>query len=174
MLITKIIGCILVIASSTGMGLYISSEVRGRVEDLRELKKLIVLLRGDIRFAKTPLPEAVNSIARRHEGVYKGFFTKVYEGLDNLSGVSFTQIWMEAVEKELINTSLGKKDKMYLLQFGENLGYLDKEMQMNTMDLYITQLEDEIGELSKAVKEKTYLYSSLGLMAGVFISIVML
>ncbi|NLK75839.1 MAG: hypothetical protein GX288_11215 [Clostridiales bacterium] len=174
MLLTKIIGCFLVITSSTSMGLYISSELKGRVEDLRELRKLMVLLRGDIRFAKTPLPEAINSIARRHEGVYKSFFTKVYVGLDELSGASFTQIWKEAVEKELDNTSLAKKDRLLLSQFGENLGYLDKEMQMNTMDLYITQLEDEIGELSKTVKEKSYLYSSLGIMAGIFISIVLL
>jgi stage III sporulation protein AB len=74
----------------------------------------------------------------------------------------------------LANTSLSKKDKLHLIGFGENLGYLDKEMQMNTFDLYISQLEEEITDLSKSVKEKAYLYNSLGIMAGIFITIIMI
>ena len=45
---------------------------------------------------------------------------------------------------------------------------------MNTLDLFLAQMEEEIYELSKTVKEKTYLYNSLGIMAGIFISIIMI
>ncbi|HWT27863.1 MAG TPA: stage III sporulation protein AB [Mobilitalea sp.] len=174
MLILKIIGCVLVVASSTGMGFFFSNELKSRIDDIKELRKLIVLLRGDIRYANTPLPEAVNAIARRHHGGFEIFLHKVSSRLQELSGITFPEIWKEAVEKELSNTSLSKKDKLQLIQFGDNLGYLDKEMQMNTLDLYISQMEDEIADLSKSVKEKAYLYNSLGIMAGIFISIIML
>ncbi|MBH1940197.1 stage III sporulation protein AB [Mobilitalea sibirica] len=174
MLITKIIGCLLVIISTTGMGMFFSNELRCRIEDLKELKKLILLLRGDIRYANTPLPEAISGIARRHNGGYETFLSKVSSKLNELSGITFSQIWKEAVEQELTKTSLTKKDKLHLVQFGESLGYLDKDMQMNTLDLYINQLEDETLELSKTVKEKAYLLNSLGIMAGIFISIIML
>lgn len=172
--ILKIIGCILVIASSTGMGFYFSGEMRCRIEDLRELKKLIGLLRGDIRYANTPLPEAINSINRRHSGRFQAFFAYVSEKLNELSGHTFSEIWKTAAEKELMNTSLAKKDKLHLVQFGENLGYLDKDMQMNTIDLYISQLEEEMKELTRTVKEKSYLYNTLGIMAGIFITIIMI
>lgn len=174
MIVMKIIGSILVITSSAGIGFFFSSEMKSRIEDLKELRKLIVLLRGDIRYANTPLPEAIHSIARRHDGTFKPFFHFIYEKLSELSGETFSQVWKEAVEKELCNTSLLKKDKLDLIQFGENLGYLDKEMQMNTLDLYISQIEDEIEDLSKNVKEKSYLFNSLGIMAGIFITIVMI
>lgn len=172
--IMKIIGCILVIASSTGMGFYFSSEMRCRIEDLRELKKLIGLLRGDIRYANTPLPEAINSINRRHSGRFQTFFAFVSEQLNELSGHTFSEIWRTAAEKQLMDTSLTKKDKLHLVQFGENLGYLDKDMQMNTIDLYISQLEEEIKDLAKTVREKSYLYNTLGVMAGIFITIIMI
>lgn len=170
----KIIGCILVVASSAAMGFFFSNEMKCRVDDLKELRKLIVLLRGDIRYANTPLPEAVSAIARRHHGSLERFFHKVSKKLQELSGLTFPAIWKEAVEIELADTSLSKKDKLHLIQFGDNLGYLDKEMQMNTLDLYISQLEDEIADLSKTMKEKSYLYNSIGIMAGIFISIIML
>ncbi len=174
MTIMKIIGCILVVVSSTGMGFYFSNEIRCRIEDLKELRKLIVLLRGDIRYANTALPEAIAVIARRHNGNYNAFFKYVSTKLNELSGHTFSQIWKEAVHTELNTTSLAKKDKLHLSQFGENLGYLDKDMQMNTFDLFISQLEDEIKDLSKTVKEKSYLYNTMGIMAGIFIVIIMI
>jgi stage III sporulation protein AB len=172
--IMKIIGCILVIVSSTGMGFFFSSEMRCRIDDLKELRKLIGLLRGDIRYASTPLPEAISSIHRRHSGRFSAFFQYISGKLNELSGLTFSEIWKDATEKELSDTSLTKKDKLNLVHFGENLGYLDKDMQMNTLDLYLSQLEEEIVDLSKSVKEKTYLYNSLGIMAGVFITIIMI
>jgi len=171
--IMKIIGCILVIGSSTGIGFFFSSEMKCRIENLKELKKLFGLLRGDIRYANTPLPEAISAIHRRQGGNFEPFFQYVSEKLQELSGLTFSDIWKTATELELANTALTKKDKLNLVHFGENLGYLDKDMQMNTLDLYLSQLEEEITELSKSVKEKSYLYNSLGIMAGVFITIVM-
>ncbi|MFU0828859.1 MAG: hypothetical protein ACFWTJ_15250 [Lachnoclostridium sp.] len=78
------------------------------------------------------------------------------------------------MSKELDNTSLNKKDLAALGQFGENLGYLDKDMQINTIDLYLEQIEEEIKDLSHNVKQKTYLYNSLGILGGIFITIIML
>lgn len=174
MFIMKIIGCILVITSSTGMGFFFSNEMRCRIEDLKELRKLIGLLRGDIRYANTPLPEAISSITRRHNGNYHAFFKYISTKLNEMSGHTFSEIWKEAVHKELSSTSLSKKDKLHLIQFGENVGYLDKDMQMNTIDLFISQLEDEIKELSKTIKEKAYMFNTLGIMAGIFIIIILI
>lgn len=174
MVIIKIIGCILILTSSAGMGLYFSGELKNRINDLKELKKIIFLLRGDIRYANTPLPEAVQALAIRHEGKYKKFLSKIAERLNELGGVSFCTIWKEAVLKELENTSLSRKDLAGLGQLGENLGYLDKDMQINTIDLFLEQIEEEIKELSHNVKQKTYLYNSLGVLGGIFITIIML
>lgn len=172
--VSKIVGCIMVIVSSTAMGFFFSNELKCRIEDLKELRKLIVLLRGDIRYANTPLPEAISAIARRQNRNFEEFLTGIYTRLNELSGLTFAEVWKDAVENKLKNTSLSKMDKTNLAHFGENMGYLDKDMQMNTLDLYISQLEVEIEELSKSVKEKSYLCNGLGVMAGIFISIIML
>lgn len=172
--ILKIIGCILIVLSTTGIGFYFSSDMKCRMEDLKEWKKLICLLRGDIRYANTPLPEAISSVGRRHEGNFHVFLNTVGAQLQEMSGETLASVWKAAAEKSLLNTSLNKKDKMQLIRFGENLGYLDKDMQMNTFELYLSQLDEEITELSRTVKGKAYLYNSLGIMAGIFITIIMI
>lgn len=174
MIFIKIMGCVFIITSSAGMGWYFSSELRNRISDLKELKKLVFLLRGDIRYANTPLPEAVQALSIRHDGKYKLFLTEIAERLNELGGISFCIIWKNAVTKKLENTSLSKKDLNGLGQLGETLGYLDKDMQINTLDLYISQIEEEIADISHGIKEKTYLYNSLGIMGGIFITLIML
>lgn len=174
MIITKLIGVLLTISSSAAIGIYFSTEVRSRLAELIELKKTILFLRGDIKYAMTPLPEAIQSIAKRQEGKLKGFYNHVAENLNLKEGISFREIWESSVKTELTNTSLNKKDKTFLGQLGENLGYLDKEMQLSTIDLYITQLEAEIEEASKTLKEKTHLYNCLGIMFGIFITIIII
>lgn len=170
----KILGCVLILASSAGMGMYFSGELKGRIRDLKELRRIITLLRGDIRYANSPLPEAVQALSVRHDGRYKKFLQTAAERLNEYEGVTFNDIWKEAANKGLENTSLSKKDLMNLTQFGENMGYLDKEMQLNTIDLYLSQIEEEIKELSKNVREKTYMYNTLGILGGIFLTIIML
>lgn len=173
MLYIKIVGCILIICSCSGMGMYFSNELKNRISDLREIKKLIYLLKGDIRYAHTPLPEAVQALSYRHDGKYKNFLSVIAKRLQELGGISFYTIWKEAVDTELNNTSLTKKDLKSLSLLGESLGYLDKDMQINTLELYLEQIEAEIHELSRGAKEKSYMYNALGVMGGIFIIIIM-
>lgn len=174
MLGMKFVGCIMVILSCTGLGLYCSCTLKARMEELVELKKLLLLLRGDIRYANTPLAEALHSISIRHDGPFHEFFAWVSEQLEQMQGKTIAVIWREGVETKLEEVSLVKKDKDALLAFGNNLGYLDKEMQLSTIDLYVATLETEIDEMTRTVKEKTYLYNSLGVMAGIFLTIVLI
>jgi len=173
MLILKIVGCVLVITSSAGMGFYFSCVLRARIEELGELKKIMLLLRGNIRYANTPLSEALAGIAARHNGAFRPFLQWVCEQMDQMHGITIAEIWKEGVEHHLKDSSLSKLDKEGLIGFGNNLGYLDKDMQLSTIDLYVAGLETEIEEAVRTVREKTYLYNSLGVMAGIFITIVL-
>lgn len=174
MLTIKIIGCVMVIASCGGIGFYFSCVLKARIEELIELKKILMLLRGDIRYANTPLAEALYSISVRHQGEFQPFFRWVSEQLDQMQGKTMAEIWKDGVEHKLTTISLGKKDKEAFMGFGTNLGYLDKDMQLATIDLYVATLETEIEEATRTVKEKTYLYNSLGVMAGIFLTIILI
>lgn len=174
MIVMKIIGAVLIITSTSAMGFYLSNNLKIRIDDMKELKKNILILRGDIRFGNTPLPEAIGAIARRNEGNLAEFFTYVYEEVIKLDGKRFFDIWKVAVKEKLKDSSLTKNDKEHLIKLGENLGYLDKDMQINLIDLYIEQLEEEMTEASKVLKEKAHLYNTLGVMAGIFVTIIML
>lgn len=170
----KVVGCILIIGSCTGMGCLFGSEIKRRMEDLKAAKSVAILLRGDIRYAQTALPEALENAAKRHEGRMAPFLKRVSGELKQYSGTSLKEIWVRAVNEELKNTSFTKKDRECLMQLGEQLGYLDKNMQMNTIDLYITQVEELMKDISSDAKQKIHLYQSLGVLFGIFVIILIL
>ena len=173
-MVLKIVGSVLTIASCATLGFYFSNELVTRLKQLNELKKYITILRGDIRYGATPLPEAIRGIASRNPGVFETFFHKVADRLFDREGGTLRDIWEESVEAELKETCMTKEDKDGLIRLGENLGYLDREMQINTIDLYLSQLEEVIKEQTIVVKERTRLYNTLGVMGGIFITIVMI
>lgn len=82
---------------------------------------------------------------------------------------------MEKGCKRRINAHiLIQKDKECLVQLGDHLGYLDKDMQMNTIDWYITQVDEIMKDVTAESKQKMRLYQSLGVLFGLFVIILIL
>ncbi|MDR0922725.1 MAG: stage III sporulation protein AB, partial [Hungatella sp.] len=88
-------------------------------------------------------------------------------------GESFYTVWQEEIDKLPREVCLSKEDKQNLKGLGEHLGYLDMDMQERNILLYLEQLDLTIGYLRKHKQEKSRLYTSLGIMGGLFLTIVM-
>ena len=68
----KGIGALLILASAAGIGVSFSNDLKGRCMELRLLKQMIYMLRGEIKYTKTPLPDAFASIAVRMKEPFGG------------------------------------------------------------------------------------------------------
>lgn len=77
-------------------------------------------------------------------------------------------------KKHLEKTKLYEKDLDRLISLGENLGYLDKEMQIGTIDLYLENLEQETMEARDNLSKNSRLYQCLGVASGILITILII
>lgn len=173
-MVTKLLGSILVMAATTAIGLFLGMEKTNRVKQLRELKRLMLLLQGDIRYGRTPLPQALCALGENNNTPFRHFFLQVSKRLEEFGGDSFYQVWKLCAKQELKETSLLKKDKERLIMLGENLGYLDVKMQLNVIELYLNQLEEEILAEAETLGEKVRLSRMLGVLSGIFLVVIML
>lgn len=164
----KFAGAALVLIATTGFGITFASDLQRRIAQLRYLKKIMLMLRGEIKYAKAPLPEAFRSIGRRVKPPFSDFLKVVAEELSGLQGKTFQEVWESAVAGCLEETRLTKGDKSCLIKLGENFGYLDEDMQLGTIDLYLEQLELEIGQAEQSVESKSRVYHCLGVLGGLF------
>lgn len=173
-MIMKISGCILILLSTTGIGYLLGSEYLRRIEDLRAIKSIVFLLQGDIRYGNTMLSQAFSNAARRHGGSLADFLKEVSIQLEEGEGLPFYDIWKNAQEKHLKDRSFSKKDKHLLEELAKNLGYQEKEMQLKSLEGYGKEVEEKLTQLSAEMKEKTRLYRMLGILAGIFVVILVL
>jgi Stage III sporulation protein AB (spore_III_AB). len=170
----KIVGIIIIIFSSTGLGVTFANDIKKRVEHMKILKKMVIMLDGEIKYANSPLAEAFSNMAKRIETPFSDFLNKISKELDAFTGVTFKNVWRKHIEQDLKQTKLTEKDKEQLKNLGENMGYLDREMQHNSILLYLEQLEKEIEEAVGELQKKTKVYHSLGIMGGLFLAVILL
>lgn len=173
-MLLKFLGIGLILASSCGVGFRLSEDFLKRVEDLKNLKKIIFMLRGEIKYNNSTMAEAFETIGNRVENSYKLFFKEAAKALNDLSGQTFMEIWKQMIERNLKDTKLNKKDMERFKSLGDNLGYLDKEMQLSTIDLYLEHLELEIEEGNKNMNANSRLYKCLGIMGGVLVTLIII
>lgn len=172
-MIIKLCGSILVILAAGGYGYLKSIELQHAYEQLLEVKRWMLLLRGEIRFAKSTLQDAFFHVGNRCEKPFSDFLIDVSKALEKREGRRFDEIWKEKIAPYEEQFSLRKKDFEKLYQFGGNLGFLDDEMQIRMIDLYIEELETEVKQVQPQLKEQKKLYRCLGIMCGVFTAVLL-
>ena len=169
----KILGSILVLACSAGLGAAGSLDLKRHCMELRLLKQAVYMLRGEIRYSKAPLPEAFEALAKRIPAPFSDFFSHLAEELSRPGGKNLDVLWREEIDRSLKQSSLKKEEKEKLGHMGEGLGYLDLEMQLSTIELYLEQLEEDITLSQEEIRTKQKLYQSLGVAGGIFLVILL-
>ena len=102
------------------------------------------------------------------------FLAGVAEELGRADGRIFGDIWREQIKNSLSSSHLTRTDRNQLETLGEVLGYLDLEMQLSSIDLYLEQLEISIREAESSIGAKQKLYQSLGIAGGIFLVILLI
>lgn len=169
----KWIGAVMVMIASSGIGFLYASEVNKRKSELEEFCRLLQLLLGDIRYMRATLQEAVGKAIRRHHGSFSLFLSELSDSLVKSPGISFAEIWKEAVMKGLSTSSLNAVDKQKVIQFGEMISFAERETIMACFEQYISEVNAEIVEVHNTAASKVKLYRSLGVLTGIFIVVLL-
>lgn len=172
-MMAKVIGSIAVLTACGGFGFYYAKEMTRRLRQLRELSEAILLLKGDIRYLRSSLPEAFAAAAMR-KGDFAEFFRSVARQLGGFCTASVEEAFFIASRDCLKDTAFTKQDIAMLAKLGGMLGKMDADMQLNALEWYSEQLEGLIDTLDRENKKRTLLSKSLGILAGIFLLVILL
>ncbi|MCD8225231.1 MAG: stage III sporulation protein AB [Clostridiales bacterium] len=172
-LLLRFWGSALMIVGCGGCGLWLSSRYRKRLDELEQLRQMIFLLKGQIIYANATLQEAFGAVGGRTEGPFGELFTRTSERLAEQPAAGFSEIWREEVQRTDADGPLKEADRQALASLGEHLGFLDREMQERNLLLYLEQLDLTLEQLRLHRQERCRLYSSLGVLSGLFLAILL-
>jgi len=164
----KVIGSIMVIAVCTALGFEKSRELQMHLKQLEELKRLFMIIHNELKVTKATLSEIFLKASKKTETPYKEWLKKLAKQLEICGAGTFMELWKNSIQISLGKTTL-RKDEIYELeQVGLGIQYID------TLELYLNQLDFSIQNTREELKTKKKLYQSMGIMCGIFLVIVLL
>ena len=173
MYMIKIFGSLLIIVSSSSLGLIYSRRYKDRVNNLKLLYNCIQLLETEVIYFANPIPDALDEIYRKGNKKVSYIFRDIKEYL--VSNRSFTLF------DSFLDVSLTLKEKMYLenedieviMSFGRNLGASDRSDQQKHFKTALMQLETQQRDAEEKKKNNVKLYKSLGVLIGFAIVLIL-
>ncbi len=169
----KVIGLGMIFFSCCGIGAAAARELKRRIRILWELEEGMRLLQGEIRYAKATLPEAFAHVGMRADPLCRSFFREMGDRTAQLAYRSVREAMQNCAAETLKNLCLKREDLERLYRLGEQLGYLDQEMQIKGIEGYLEQQKSVRKEAEKEYREKEKVYHCLGIMGGLFLVILL-
>jgi len=173
MIAINIIGMIITLGASTALGLYLASLGTFRQQDLLAFKKALLILKSEIEYIATPLPQAMANIADRTANPVSQLFAHFAQRLkQNEDGETAYQLWISAIEVHKNKAFLTDEDWEVIGNFGKTLGYLDKQMQVDSIHFTIDYLDAHISQLQESNAKNKKMYQSLGVIGGILLLVI--
>lgn len=170
----RLLGGLFVIAACGGGGILFGRQMKLRQEHLQEGRRAIELLQAQIRAEGGSLPEALQETGEHMAGVYGELFREISAELLLYRGEPVRVLWEEAARRKLRQSYLHASDVEQFVLLGEQLGMTDRQMQETILGRYLNYTENELSVLLGEIREKTRLYRNLGILLGIFLTILLL
>lgn len=172
-MLLRMVGSIMIICGCSAMGFSLSNDYTLRIRQLEQMNRVLLLLEGEIRYHNSGISEALLKISKMSNGIFSTFFINVVKTMRK--GKSLKEAWCTSVTGVLEkNTKLKDSDMGILKELGNCLGVTDRETQINNIEKSRVQIDNIMGELNKIKIEKCKIYKTLGVVAGMFIAIILL
>lgn len=164
----KFVGAAFIIISGVMFGMYMSQKDKIRINELNCLKKALLILKSQINYSSEPLPLALHNIALRSDNPINHIFENISLKLKQKDKL-IAEIW----ENEF-RLYYSKEDLEVIKAFGKTLGYLDKQLQLNNIDLVIAYVDRTVESLAKKNEKDSKMYQSLGILGGLLLALLLM
>lgn len=170
----QIIGIGLILGATIWIGISFAAKERFRLQELEELERAILQLEGQIQYLSAPLPEGLETIGWKVDGVIGKIFRQAAERMQERDGSSAEGIWQEVWQEKAGKLFFSQEDLDAVLLFGKTLGYLDKEQQKNQIQLLLRYLKTALERGRKRLDKNGRLYYGMGGLSGLLLVVMLL
>jgi len=167
-MLAKIIGMIMITAASSMCGAAASSGLSERKKRIRLIVLMTEKISSLIEYRALRTSEILRDLSDDASFSELGFISRAVCELG--SGVSFSDAWKKSVEHD---PDLSEEEKSYLIRMGRSLGKSGVKGQVSFLEIHRNEAESMLKAAECEYMEKGKLYRSFGVLAGAFISVML-
>lgn len=172
-MILRILGGILVITGSLGLGYWYYRQIGMRIGNVEELIRMLDLMMSEIRYSRATLPECCKALAGQMQEPYDRMFQKLSECLQKDDIVSFEAVFEQCLMESLRKTSARQEETEALLRFTRNSSIKDGKMQLLGMERCRQNLAGIKEKLESEAAGKGRMALGLGSLGGLLLLILL-
>ncbi len=169
----RLAGCILAVAGCAGFAWNICADVARRLVLLKKMRGIYETMKYYISYQKATIPETLRRLAEREGEPFGAAFAEIDERVCE-KGEAFPAAWQSCMKMVLEGLPLTKEEKKLIMDFPCSLGFMEENAQAGALDEPLREISLHIEEIEKEHKSKNKMIMSLGVAAGVLISILLL
>lgn len=165
----KLFGALMIVGACSICGLLIAIKYKQRPLELRNLRSMLNLLETEIVYGSTPLPLALERIAKHANNNIAPLFEKTRDYLLTENGITADEAWQRALDDAMPNSYLIEEDLGILRNFGIGLGCSDKNEQLKNIQLVQELLKQQELKAENSRYQNERLWKTMGFLTGIAI-----
>ena len=163
----------MIILSGILTGLYACGELKKEINLLEDVLVIMEMMDNHTMYSKETYLECFRYLKNKTQGPGKIWTEAIYDELLSCNGKNFAQVWQSKL-KILENNGLKKQELNVISEFGSNLTNNDRKMLIRMHEIYIERLRHIHDNLQCEYEKKAGMYRSLGIMAGLLITVILI
>lgn len=167
MLMIKYIILIMLLFSSSYIGILISKKYQNRVRELKEMKSSLAIFATKIKLTYEPIPQIFEELGNKENSNISYIFKTASEKMKELPA---GEAWIKSLEVQ--STNLKKEDIEVLKGLSNLLGKVDLEGQVSEIELVDNFIDRQIEAAEEESKKNQKMYKTLGVTIGLAMVIV--
>lgn len=167
----KTVGILLVILGASGTGFSMAFSVRQTISMVQQLLSAMEVMKNEISYRRTPLPELMRLLELQSRGCVAEFFGRLATELSQRQERSVDTIVRRQVAAV---RAFPPPVRQILVQLGGGLGQYDTEGQLRSIDLAVLRLRTLLDQYRNEQQSRIRSYCTLGICGGLAIAILAL
>lgn len=169
----KIIGFFMIIIAGLYLGLYLSEKMKKRIELLAEIIIIVDIIDNHTIYAKERYEECFKYLSGKNFKHCAQWIKSINKDLSEKKDISFEEIWR--VNLQYLSQAGLKRDELIIIEdYGRNITTCDRNMLMKMHDNYKNKIKYIYEKLQCEFENKSSVYKSLCVMAGVLVAIILI
>jgi len=169
----KILGCIMILGASTGIGFNYGEKFKKRTKQLNEIQRCIHQLQNEIVYTHTPLPEAILDVSKKSISPIKNIFEQVSSLLFLNEVDNVYEAFKNVIDNEKDNLNLKKEDLNIIFDLAKTLGESDIDGQNRMFSLSLENLKKQLKISEDLMNKNVKMYRYLGFSLGTVLVIIL-
>lgn len=165
----KIIGSMIIISTTTLIGISFYLKEKYRKEDFINLDRILRLMKHEISHFKIPLEDVFFQIGKSDGNTIEKIFSSLKNEIEKKEEKTIGDIWNLCWGEYENECYFNKTDMDEIKSFSKTLNNITRENQESNVDFLLDYIYKQQGNIEKRLDKNGKLYYSMGVLTGLFV-----